>query len=294
MRTSLRLLLAGAGGALVGGLIIAWLQRPPVSSSAVPGPVAETAPRDAVQPPPPDFEVAFPALPDRSREFRRLDPAAESVRQTLTRQLWQATDDAARLDLLDRLEAECYSVELIELVHTALKAPGWGETARLRAVDLLAGNLDPAILSALEVARRAPEENLRVAAVLAAARVGSGFTDFALPALGDNSAAVRQSALEAVTEQSDAVQARLRAAALQGRHADVALCAVGELLVEVSPASLPALFTGLDAPLAEVREETRLALDFLFDQEFASAAAAAAWWAANRHRYDVDLVLKNP
>ena len=37
-----------------------------------------------------------------------------------------------------------------------------------------------------------------------------------------------------------------------------------------------------------------LALDFLFDQEFTSATAAAAWWAANRHRYDAELVLKNP
>lgn len=294
MRTSLRLLLAGAGGALVGGLIIAWLQRPPVSSSAVPGPVAEIAPRDAVQPPPPDFDVAFPALPDQSREFRRLDPAAESVRQTLTRQLWQATDDATRLDLLDRLEAECYSVELIELVRTALKAPGWGETARLRAVDLLAGNLDPAILSALEVARRAPEENLRVAAVLAAARVGSGFTDFALPALNDPDALVRLTALEAVAGQSDAEQERLYAAAVHGQQADAALYALGELAVAASPANLPILFTGLDAPLAEVRDETRLVLNFLLDQEFANAAAASAWWAANRHRYDADLVLKQP
>ncbi len=279
---------------MVGGLAIAWLQRPTGGSGAALTLTQETVPREVVQPTPPEFEVAFPALPDQSREFRRLDAAAESVRQPLTEQLWQATDDAARLAVLDRLEAECYSVELIELVRTALSAPGWGEAARLRAIDLLAGNLDPAILSALELARRAPEENLRAAAVLAAARVGSGFADFALPALGDSSAVVRLSTLEAVTEQSDAVQSRLRAAALQGRHADVALRAVGELLVEAAPTSLPSLFTGLAAPLPEVREETRLALDFLFDQEFTSAAAAATWWAANRHRYDADLVLKSP
>lgn len=294
MRASLRLLLASAGGALVGGWVIAWLLRPPGDGEAGPPAPRQTLPREESQPGPPEFDVPFPALPDQSREFRQLDPAAESVRQSLTHQLWQAADDAARLALLDRLEAECYSVELIDLVRTALSTPGWGEAARLRAVDLLAGNLDPAILPALEVARRAPEESLRAAALLAAARVGSGFTDFALPALGDSSAGVRLTALEAVTEQSDAVQARLRAAALQARHADVALRAVGEMLVEASPVSLPSLFVGLDAPLPEVREETRLALDFLFDQEFTSAAAAAAWWAVNRHRYDADLVLKNP
>jgi hypothetical protein len=294
MRVSLRLILASAGGAVVGGLAIAWLQHPPGGSVAAPRLAEQPAPEEQTQPGPPDFAVTFPALPDQSREFRRLDAAAVPLRQELTQQLWQATDDAVRLTLLDQLESECYAVELIELVRAALTAPGWGEAARLRAVDLLAGNLDPAILSALEVARRAPEENLRAAAVLAAARVGSGFTDYALPALGDNSAAVRLSVLEAATAQSDAVQTRLRGAALQGRHADAALRAVGELLVEAAPASLPALFTGLDAPLPEVREETRLALDFLFDQEFASAAAAAAWWTANRHRFDADLVLKNP
>ncbi len=294
MQASLRLILASAGGAVVGGLAIAWLQYPPGGSIATPRLAEPMAPEVLPQPDPPDFAVSFPALPNQSREFRRLDASTVPVRQALTQQLWQATDDAVRLTLLDQLESECYAVELIDLVRTALTAPGWGEAARLRAVDLLAGNLDPAILSALEVARRAPEDNLRAAALLAAARVGSGFTDFALPALDDSSAGVRLSALEAATAQSDAVQTRLRAAALQGRHADAALRAVGELLVEAAPASLPALFTGLDAPLAEVREETRLALDFLFDQEFASAAAAAAWWTANRHRYDVDLVLKSP
>ncbi len=295
MRATLRLFLASAGGALIGGLAIAWLSGPRGGDSeAKPTPPRQTLLQEESQPSAPDFPVPFPALPDQSREFRRLEPAAESLRQSLSDQLWRASDDAARLPLLDQLEAECYSVALIELVRTALSTPGWGEAARLRAVDLLAGNLDPAILSALELARRAPEEHLRAAALLAAARVGSGFTDFALPALGDSSAGVRLTVLEAVTEQSDAVQARLRAAALQGRHADVALRAVGELLVEASPTSLPSLFTGLDAPLPEVRGETRLALDFLFDQEFTSAAEAAAWWAANRHRYDADLVLKNP
>lgn len=294
MRASIRLLLASAGGALVGGLAIAWLLRPPKRQ------VEPSAPRKAAESPvpalprSPDLVAAFPALPGQSREFRPLDAEAESLRQELTRQLWQATDDAARLALLDRLEAECYSVELIELVRRALATPGWGEVARLRALDLLAGNLDPAILAALEPARRAPEASLRAAALTAAARVGSSFTGFALPALDDSSALVRLTALEAVSEQSDAVQARLRAAALQGRHADAALRALGELLVEASPANLPSLFSGLDAPLPEVRDETRLALEFLFDQTFTRSAAAAAWWAANRHRYDADLVLKTP
>ena len=292
MRASIRLLLASAGGALVGGLAIAWLLRPP-ERREVP-PVARAVAETPVSPRSPDLIHAFPALPEQSREFRQLDAAAESLRQALTRQLWQATDDAARLVLLDRLEAECFAPELIELVRRALAAPGWSEAARLRAVELLAGNLDPAILPVLELARRAPEANLRAAALMAASRVGSGFTEFALPALDDSSALVRLTALEAVAGQSDAVQGRLRSAALQGRQADAALCALGEQLVEASPAGLPVLFQGLDAPLPEVREETRLALEFLFDQRFASAASAAAWWAANRHRYDADLVLKNP
>ena len=294
MRASLRLLLAGAVGAMVGGAIIAWLQHPPAGSSTDPAQRRHGVPRVSAEPRLPDLNSAFPALPELSREFRTLDAAGRSTLQTLTQELWQATDDAERWLILDRLEGECYSVELIALVRSALESPGWGEAARLRAVELLAGNLDPAIVSALELARRAPEENLRAASLMAAARVVSGFSDFALPALGDASAVVRLTVLEAVVEQSDNVQTRLRAAALQGRHADVARRALGDLQVDASAANLPALFSGLDAPLAEVRDETRLALEFLLDQTFSNAAAAAAWWAANRHRYDAELILKAP
>lgn len=286
-----RLVLSGIGGALTGGLTIAWLQHRP-DNPALPRLPKETQAHKPTRPP--ELEAAFPALPDQSREFRQLDPAAQTLHQTLIQRLGLATDDAERLILLDQLEAECYSVDLIGVMRTALTTPGWGEAARLRAIDLLAGNLDPSILVGLEPVRRVPEANLRAAALMAAARVRSGFTDFALPALNDPDALVRLTALEAVAGQSDAEQERLYAAAVHGQQADAALYALGELAVAASPANLPILFTGLDAPLAEVRDETRLVLNFLLDQEFANAAAASAWWAANRHRYDADLVLKQP
>ena len=63
--------------------------------------------------------------------------------------------------------------------------------------------------------------------------------------------------------------------------------------VGASYAEVDGIISGLDSSNPEVVEETRYALEFMFDVEFKTSAEARAWWQENRNRYDADLVEKD-
>jgi hypothetical protein len=60
--------------------------------------------------------------------------------------------------------------------------------------------------------------------------------------------------------------------------------------VQSDHAAVDLLIEGLDSIVADTREDARETLDFIFNESFASAGQAKAWWQANKNRYDRDLV----
>ena len=286
-----RLMLMLAAGLLLGVLLGRHLAQPP--SAALPAPAA-SQPAAAPQPRSPaplprrSPPLALPQAPQQAREFRRPPGGDPEAWRALETAFWATSDAGERLQLLDRMEAEHYTANLLPLVR-ALLSGNHEASLRARAIDLLAGNVAPEILAALQPARDDADPQVRAQALLAAAQVrDSRLAAWLAPALADSSNEVRQTALDAVETQTDAIRHAVQQEALRSEHADVALRALGELQVESSHAAIDLMLQALNAPLPEVREEARLALEFLLDQDF-SDTDPAAWWATNRRRYTADL-----
>lgn len=286
-----RLMLMLAAGLLLGILLCRQLAQPPGTAWPAPTtrqPAAGPPPRPSAAHARPTPPLALPQAPQQAREFRQPPGGDPEAWRALETAFWATSDAGERLQLLDRMEAEHYTANLLPLVR-ALLAGNHEASLRERAIDLLAGNVAPEILAALQPARDDADPGLRSQALLAAAQVrDSRLAAWIAPALADPSDEVRQTALDAVETQTDAIRHAVQQEALRSEHADVALRALGELQVESSHAAVDLMLRALNAPLPEVREEARLALEFLLDQDF-SGTDPAAWWAANRRRYAADL-----
>lgn len=240
--------------------------------------------------------VGFPMagaaeLPAR-REFRPLEERDRDVFAARVREFHAAKEDAARLAVLDEIEASCYGDEVLTLTRAILAAPAdeIGSGLRSRAIRMLAGNSSAEILPVLALAREEPGDALRIQAVMAALRVeGAELEDFIAAAFEDRAAGVRFAGLDVVDHQKVEVRERLFARAMLSPRADVALAGLGELETDATAASIPLIVKGLSAPSDEVRAETRITLEFILDEVFQTEEQASEWWHRNRLRFDREL-----
>lgn len=290
--------------ALIFGLVIGVLaclfalkflteETPPVERPAEPS-IENHSQRPA--PPVPALAALFPSAPETPRDFRSPNEADQAAWDTLEKAFWSAQDETQRLELLDQIESQFYTRLALPLLKKILESPEEviGSLVRDRALDLLSGNTSPEILPLLQTAARQGDEDFRARAILACAQVRSPeVIDFLSSAFLDPHSLVRLSAFDAVDHQSAEIRHRLYEKALMATHADAAVHALGELQVSASHASVPVLITGLNAPLAEVREEAAAALEFLFDTSFTNASEAALWWQNNQKNYNRDLMQKD-
>ena len=134
-------------------------------------------------------------------------------------------------------------------------------------------------------------ETIRQEAAVAVAHIrGPEVVEFLGKAFEDSSQNVRLGALDAVEFQTSTNKLKIYGKALNSSHTDVATASLGEMEVEASYAEVDVIISGLDSSNPEVVEETRFALEFMFDVEFRTSAEARSWWQKNRNRYDADLV----
>ena len=162
---------------------------------------------------------------------------------------------------------------------------------RARAVELLAGNTSPEVLNLLYAAASDREPSVRAEAYYAAGNIRDPrLVAFLENGFRDESGEVRWAAM-AVAESSPE-RSRLEAyhRALSAPYTDVALAASDGLEMEGSHRGLEILFSALDSPNQEVREQAQWSVEWMIDQPFGDSAEARAWWAANRKFYDEDLV----
>ncbi len=223
----------------------------------------------------------------RPREFAEAVVANDEL-ELLTSRFWNASENE-REAILERLEEEFYTRDLLPFLGKLVRS-GNDDWVRF-AIDLLAGNSSGEILPALEHCLGHQDEELRQAAVSAASQVRSGeLAGFLEKAFRDGSPAVRLAFFHEQEGQSDALLLQVYEKSLAAPHHDVRESGLGELELMSNHRALDVLFDALDSPYAETREEARAVVDFLIDQEFDSAAAARAWWKANRHRFSAELV----
>jgi hypothetical protein len=229
--------------------------------------------------------------PAEAREFSPLGAAGRGELTGLIARFDAAAGDRERLEALGEIEARCYGDGLLDLARRVFERGGHSAEVRERVLALLAGNVDARILPVLELARGDGDEAQRTLALQAAARVRDPeIVDFVAVSFADPEKNVRMVAMEVAGELAQGWRERVLVRAMLGPQRDVALAGLAELEVSATPATVPLLFEGLAAPDPEVRQETRDTLEFLLDETFTDARAAAAWWEANRQRFDRDLI----
>ncbi len=109
--------------------------------------------------------------------------------------------------------------------------------------------------------------------------------------LDDPSEAVRQFALQAGSGQDGQIREDTFLKALASPHEDLALAALAEAEATPDKNILPHVIGALGHKSAEVRESAHEMLFLLLGESFSSASQARAWWAANKSKFDDDLVL---
>ncbi len=275
------------------GALLTWISRPArsdVTGQAAPAPAVAPA-RSPVERPPMAGLPSMPRAPAEAREFTALGAAAREELTRLIARFHAAKEDRERLEVLGEIEVRCYGRGLLDLARQVFERGGYSREVREQVLELLAGNVAAEILPVLELARRAGDEAQRTQALQAAARVrDEKVVDFIAGSFGDEEKNVRMVALDVARELPHGPRERLLVRAMHGARRDVALAGLAELEVSATPATLPFLFDGLAAPDAGVRDEARDALEFLLDETFTDRRAAAAWWEANRQRFDENLI----
>lgn len=233
----------------------------------------------------------FPTTPDEAREFITLDAEGKKALTALMDEFRVSNEDR-QFEILDEIETSYYANEVLGLVEWILDSSG--EDLKLRAIELLAGNTSPNIIALMERGLSDKSESIRQEAAVAVSHIrGPEVVEFLGKAFEDSSQNVRLGALDAVEYQTSANKLKIYGKALASSHTDVATASLGEMEVEASYAEVDVIIGGLDSSNQEVVEETRYALEFMFDVEFKNSAEARTWWQGNRDRYDADLVEKD-
>lgn len=229
--------------------------------------------------------------PKRVRSLVDLTEEERARFRQLEAKFWATKDQGARLEILDEIDGASYGPEFLAMAAQILALHD--EALSLRAIDLLDGNTSVAILGVLGQALNDGSPQVRQQAVLAARQVrDDAVVEFFGKAFEDPEANVRLSGFNALDEQPSERRIKVLAQALETSQADVQRAGVDLLQLESTPRSLEPLFSALDAPNAGVRDAAQFSLEFQLDQKFPNAAAARAWWSANRDRYDQNLAPK--
>lgn len=222
------------------------------------------------------------------RSFSELSPDDLAAFRKLESEFRSTPDAGRRAAILEEIAGSSYGPEAVALAQQAMNL---GDDAlTLQAIDLLAGNTSASILPALETALENPSPSIRQQAVLAANQVrDDAVIPFFGKVFGDRDPSVRMSGFNALDEQSVDRRIKVFGQAMEAPTADVQVFAVGSLQVESTPRSIETLIPALDSPSSELRAEARFSLEFQLGQDFPNAAAAKAWWAANKQKFDNDL-----
>lgn len=226
--------------------------------------------------------------PHDQREFAPLADEDRAPFEALTGEFFASTDLDRRLEILDEIEEAYYGDQLLPFVDRIL-ALGQDELS-VRAVEMLQGNVSPAILAVLEKALASPSEDVRLAAATAGAHVrDDALVDYYRKIFADPSIDVQLQAIESVDAQSEPRRVQIFRAALQSKLPELQVAAVGIVHLTATRQSVDVLFEALDSPHADVKDEARFALEFLVGEIFSSGGQAREWWGQNRNRFDNDL-----
>lgn len=227
----------------------------------------------------------------RARAFSELSAQEKETFNKLRSEFWNTADADRRQAILDEIGGSYYGHDLMAMASDILARHDEAES--LSVIALLTGNTSPDILPALEIALADPSRRVRREAVQAVDQVrDDAVVDFLGKAFEDSDADVRLSGFNVIDDQPGERRIRILGRALEASRADVQTMAVDNLQIESSPKGVDALLSALDSPSAELREAARFSLEFQLDQRFPNAAAARAWWSANRSKFDQDLAPK--
>jgi hypothetical protein len=165
---------------------------------------------------------------------------------------------------------------------------------QLLAIDLMYDFDDDTMLPFLHLALESETEQVRVAAVALAGELEDDDqrAEILERAVSDHSPFVGYAVLDEVDEQPKAIREKVFRSALKLAPAEIAGAVVGELEVDSDYGAVELIIEGLDSTVEATRNEASLALEFIFEEEFASARQAQNWWQQNRDKYDRDLVEK--
>lgn len=217
------------------------------------------------------------------------DAAAD---QAITALLEKASPSLAAEEALQLIDsARAYpSAKVCDLVLALLRHPN--AEVRGQALTLVEGHEAPRIVEVVRasLADRDPAVRLQGVEVLKHLRSPEAEPVF-LAALDDTDSNVRMLAFASALEVSDSFRGKTLDAAATSRHADVAGSALTFLEATLTKQQLPQFFTALDHPAESVRTIAYERLFLTVDKKFSSAAEALAWWKANQHRFDEDLVM---
>ena len=164
----------------------------------------------------------------------------------------------------------------------------------LLALDLLYDFEDEEIVPFLHRAMKSDTEQVRAAAV----ELAVGLEDeeqraeILELAVSDDAPFVGHAVLDQVEKQPKKIREQVFRSALKLAPAEIGGAVVAELEVDSDHAAVDIMIEGLNSTVDETRSEASLALEFIFEKQFASGSEAQAWWQMNRDKYDRDLVEK--
>jgi hypothetical protein len=269
---------------------------PPRSPAAFPSP----APRRIGRLPPGELAKLQNAIPlmsglDPARELadaRNFEELDAEQRKELEREIAtfrSATDVDQKVEILDRIESQHYGAGVLPLVLDLMRS-GQPPELRAKAVEVVSGNMSPAILPVLTAALEDPDPLIQARAVLAANHVhGPELLDFLRRVFSHPNANTRLAGLEGLDELPSETRIAALKLALESGREELQLGAVEKLTSQSCHQSVEALIPLLAAPNERVQGQAGAALRFLVGEEFAGAPEAMDWWRTNRNRFDKEL-----
>lgn len=238
--------------------------------------------------------IMIPSVKEEAREFLPLGFETLPALLELKERLRQTTDESESLALLDQLELEYYNEEILPVLAEILRHPDQPLAVKLRAIEILEGNISPKILRVLNLAWQADEPELRERALLAAAQLRSPMAiPFFASAIEDPDPRVRLALFDAISFQTDQTIHQISLQAMNSAYPDAAMAGFAELQVRLDKNSVESFINGLAAPDPNVRAEVAGTLELIFHESFTTPEEARLWWQKNQFAYDQDLVFQD-
>jgi hypothetical protein len=252
-----------------------------------------------------EFEARKAVARPSGQSYRSLRPLGESFQLGGGEPLLPTTASTPPPDQLAQIRTGTLNqASVVELLELAAET---GEGRLIGLVDAVLQQTNPDLRSeALRLFSRFsgkevadlllrglndPQEEVRLAALEGAIGLSTAYLTPVLQAAFNNASVdVRMNALEMIESLPPALQLGLLVEGAQNSASDVAVRSLDSAIHLVNKRRIMDFFPALDSPQAEVQATAQEFFEFHLGQTFDSQAKARAWWQANSHRFDQDLI----